>query len=252
MTDAPELRFETPERVPLHLELAGLGARTFAYLVDLLAVFLLWVLGLVLYSIAGDLLREVQALSWAGQLLAVGAVLLSGWGWDVAWEVGAGGQTPGKRALGIRVVRADGGPVGLVESIARNLLRAVEVPLGYAPGVLAIALGARRQRLGDLVAGTLVVRERRVDLSRYAAAEGAALDPRFAFLRGRAADLLAADEFERLVDFLARRPGLVPVARARVAARLARALARRAGAPAPAEPEAFLEALAAAYAGGER
>jgi uncharacterized RDD family membrane protein YckC len=250
VTDAPELRFETPERVALHLELAGLGARAFAYLVDVLVVFLLWVLALVLYSISGDLLRQVQALSWAGQLAAVGAVLLSGWGWDVAWEVAGGGRTPGKRALGLRVVRADGGPVGLVESLARNVLRAVEVPLGYAPGVLAIALGPRRQRLGDLVAGTLVVRERRVDLSRYAVAETVAIAPDLAYLRGRAGALLAADEFERLVDFLARRPGLTPRARARVAARLAGALARRAGALPPADPESFLEALAADYAGG--
>ena len=252
MSDAPELRFETPERVALHLELAGLGARAFAYLLDVLLVFLLWVLALVVYSISGDLLRQVLALSWAGQLLAVGAVLLSGWGWDVAWEVAAGGRTPGKRALGIRVVRADGGPVGLVESLARNVLRAIEVPLGYAPGVLAVALGPRRQRLGDLVAGTLVVRERRVDLSRYAAPDRAAPDPRFAALRGRADALLAADEFERLVDFLARRPDLVPEARARVAARLAVARARRLGAPPPEEPEPFLEALAADYAGSGR
>jgi uncharacterized RDD family membrane protein YckC len=249
VTDAPELRFETPERVALHLELAGLGARAFAYLLDLLALFLLWVLGLVLYSASGDLLRELQALTWIGQLLAVAAVLATGWGWDVAWEVLYAGRTPGKRALGLRVVRGDGGPVGLAESLVRNLLRAVEVPFGYAPGVLAIALGPRRQRLGDLVAGTLVVRERRVDLSRYTLAAPAP-DPRHAFLHGRAGALLAADEFERLADFLARRPGLVPEARARVAARLAAALARRAGAPPPEDAEAFLEALAAEYAGG--
>jgi uncharacterized RDD family membrane protein YckC len=250
VSGAPELRFETPERVALHLELAGLGARAFAYLLDVLAVFLLWVVALVVASISGDLLRAVQALSWAGQLLAVGAVLLSGWGWDVAWEVAGGGRTPGKRALGLRVVRTDGAPVGPAESLARNLLRAVEVPLAYAPGVLAVALGPRRQRLGDLVAGTLVVRERRVDLSRYAAAAATPRDPRFAALRGRGAELLAAEEFERLADFLARRPGLAPEARARVAARLASALAGRAGAPAPEDPERFLEALAAEYAGG--
>ena len=249
VTDAPELRFETPERVALHLQLAGLGARAFAYLLDVLALFLLWVVGLVVYSVSGDLLRELQALTWAGQLVAVAAVLLTGWGWDVAWEVFGGGRTPGKRALGLRVVRADGSPVGLAESLVRNLLRALEVPLGYAPGVLAVALGPRRQRLGDLVAGTLVVRERRVDLSRYALA-AAPLDPGLAWLRGRGCTLLGADEFERLADFLARRPGLVPEARARVAGRLAAALARRAGAPAPDDPERFLEVLAADYAGG--
>jgi len=246
--DGPELRFETPERVALTLELAGLGARAFAFLVDAVCVFLLWVVGLVLYSISGDLLRELQGLSWVGQLLVVAAVVSSGWGWDVLWEVAGGGRTPGKRALGIRVVRLDGAPVGLGEALARNLLRAVELPLVYAPGVLAVALGSRRQRLGDLVAGTLVVRERRYDLSRYAVARTAP-DPRYAWLRGRAEALLAADEFERLADFLARRPGLVPGARARAAASLAAALARRAGIAAPEEPERFLEALAAHHAG---
>jgi len=245
----PQLRFEA-SGVALSLEVAGLGPRALAALVDAVILFVCWVMGLVLYSVAGDLLREVQALSVAGQLAAVIAVLLSGWGWDVAWEVLGRGQTPGKRALGLRVVRSDGAPVGLAESLVRNLLRAVEVPLGYAPGVLAVALSPRRQRLGDLVAGTLVVRERRYDLSRYDPAAGA--DPRFASLRGRAGALLAAGEFERLADFLDRRAELDAAPRARIAALLSAALSARAGSPAPdrdlAEP--FLEALVAAYAEG--
>lgn len=250
VADAPELRIETPDRVALALPLAGLGARAFAWLGDLLCIFLAWVTALLLYSISGDLLREVLALSWGGQLLAVAAVFVSGWGWDVAWEVLAGGRTPGKRAAGLRVVRTDGAPVGLAESLARNVLRAVEVPFGYAPGVLAIALGPRRQRLGDLVAGTLVIRERRYDLSRYGFA--AAEDPRFVALRGRAATLLAAAEFERLLDFLRRRPALDPLPRSAVSAKLARALAARAGLPPPsdADAEPFLEALASHHAEG--
>jgi uncharacterized RDD family membrane protein YckC len=241
-----ELRFETPERVALSLEVAGLGPRALAYLVDLLLLFLAWVTALLLYSIGGDLLRRLQALSLLGQLLVVAAVLLSGWGWDVAFETLGRGQTPGKRALGLRVVRTDGAPVGLAESLARNLLRAVEVPLGYAPAVLAVALGPRHQRLGDLVAGTLVVRERRHDLSRYG--PPAAADPRFASLRGRAAALLSADEFERLTDFLRRRHELDPEPRARIARLLASALGARARLVAD-DPEAFLEALAAHHAG---
>jgi uncharacterized RDD family membrane protein YckC len=244
-----ELRFETPERVALSLDVAGLGDRTFAWLVDLLCIFLLWILALLLYSISGDLLRDWQGLSGIGQVLAIGGVFLSGWGWDVAWEVLGGGRTPGKRALGLRVVRTDGAPVGLPESLARNALRAIELPLGYAPGVLLVALGPRRQRLGDLVAGTLVVRERHFDLSRYGALPS--LDPRFAALRTRAAGALGAADFERLADFLARRPGLDPARRARIAGLLASALAVRAGLPAPgaADAEPFLESFAAAHAG---
>jgi uncharacterized RDD family membrane protein YckC len=245
-----ELRFETPERVALSLDVAGVGDRAFAWLADVLCIFLLWIAALLLYSISGDLLREWQGLSVGGQVLAVLAVFVSGWGWDVLWETLGGGRTPGKRALGLRVVRIDGAPVGLPESLARNVLRAIELPLGYAPGVLMIALGSRRQRLGDLVGGTLVVRDRRFDLSGYADHADAAADPRFAGLRGRAAAALGAGDYDRLLDFLRRRPGLEPAARARIAAAAAAALAGRAGvpAPAPADAERFLEAFAEQHA----
>lgn len=243
------LELETPERVAVSLELAGIGARAFAWLADAVCVFLLWVTALLVYSFSGDLFREIQALSFAGQLLAVLSVLMAGWGWDVAWETLGGGRTPGKRLAGIRVVRADGGPPGLGESLVRNALRAVELPLGYAPAILAVVLGGRRQRLGDLVAGTLVVRQGRYDLSRYDAAEPGA-GRRFPQLRGRAHAALDAGGFERLGDFLRRRAELEPAARARVASRLAAALAHRAGVEAPpgAEAEAFLEALLAWHA----
>jgi uncharacterized RDD family membrane protein YckC len=246
----PRLELETPERVAVSLPLAGLGARTFAWLIDALLVFLSWMMGFFVYSLWGDLLRRWQGLTVLGQLLFVAAGLLSGWGWDVAWEVLGGGRTPGKRAMGIRVVGIDGAAVGVAESLARNLLRIVELPLGYAPAILAVALGARRQRLGDLVAGTLVVRERRYDLSRYGPV--AADRERFPALRGRAAGLLRADEFDRLLDFLRRRPELDAVPRGRIASRLAAAFAGRAGVPppAPGDAEPFLEALAADFADG--
>jgi uncharacterized RDD family membrane protein YckC len=240
----PELRFETPERVALSLPVAGLGARALATLVDWLLVFLAWIVGLVAYSASGDLITEVKALSFLGQLLVVAGVLAAGWGWDVAWELGWRGQTPGKRALGLRVVGVDGSPVGPAESLVRNALRAIEVPLGYAPGVVMVALTPRRQRLGDLVAGTLVVQERRYDLSRYGPPEGTAA--RWRALQGSAAALLSPDDFERLTDFLRRRVELEPAARGRLALRLAAVLAGRAGLPPPGagEAEGFLEALA--------
>jgi uncharacterized RDD family membrane protein YckC len=251
----PMLELETPERVALSLAIAGVGDRALAWLADAVCIFLLWITALLVYSIGGDLLRSLEALGWLGQLLVVAGVFLSGWGWDVAWEVLGGGRTPGKRLAGLRVVRTDGAPVGLVESLARNLLRVVELPLGYAPAILAVALGPRRQRVGDLVAGTLVVRESRPDLSGYGRA-GATGDgirrTEFAALRGRAGPVLDAEAYERVADFLRRRGELTPSARARLGPRLAALFASRAGveAPAPAEAEAFLEALLAFAAEG--
>jgi uncharacterized RDD family membrane protein YckC len=245
----PQLTFETPERAVLALDVAGLGGRALAYLVDLLVIFLLWVTALLAYSIAGDLLRRLQEMSFAGQAVAVLLFFFTGWAYDVAWEAAWGGQTPGKRLLGLRVVGRDGAPVSFVESLLRNVLRAVEVPLLYAPGVLMVAFTPRHQRLGDLVAGTLVVKDRAYDLSRYAAA--APLDARWAALRGRAAAALSPGDFERLSDFLRRRERIDPAARERIALAAAAALATRAGVagPAPGEAEAFLEAFAAASAG---
>ncbi len=241
---------EAPGEVALSLPLAGVGARGLAALLDLLAVFLCWMVGLFLYSIWGDLLGRWQGLSWVGQLLLVAGILAAGWGWDVAWEVAWRGQTPGKRALGLRVIQLDGAPVGLPESLVRNALRVVELPLGYAPAVLAVALSGRRQRLGDLVAGTLVVQERRFDLSRYGAP--AAAEARWRHLQGRAPGLLAPADFERLLDFLRRREEFDAGARTRLAGRLAEVLAARAGVapPAAAEAESFLEALHAFAAEG--
>lgn len=250
MAVSPRVELETPERVAVALDLAGLGARAFAWLIDALLIFLAWMTAFFVYSYRGDLLKRWQGLSALGQFLLIVAVLLTGWGWDVAWEVLAGGRTPGKRAMGLRVVRTDGAAVGLAESLARNLLRVVELPLCYAPAILSVGFGRRRQRLGDLVAGTLVVRERRYDLSRYGLV--AADRERFPALRARAPALLRAGEFDRLVDFLRRRPELDAAPRARIAGRLSAAFARRAGLepPPPPEAEPFLEALAAFFAEG--
>jgi uncharacterized RDD family membrane protein YckC len=243
----PRLTFETPERAVLSLDVAGLGERALAFLLDLLFLFLAWVTALLAYSIAGDLLRRLQQLSAIAQAAAVAGTFALGWCYDVAFETLWRGQTPGKRLLGIRVVRMDGAPVGFPESVIRNLARVIEVPLLYAPGVLCVALTPRHQRLGDILSGTLVVKDWAYDLSRYAAPER--IDPRWTALRGPAA-ALSAEDFERLSDFLRRRGELAAAARARVGEKIARALAALAGAPAPGpgEAEPFLEALAAAHA----
>jgi hypothetical protein len=80
------------------------------------------------------------------------------WGYGVIFEVLGDGMTPGKRMQGLRVVHADGTPIGLPASVLRNLLLVVDLlPIGYALGVVTMMLNQRFQRLGDLTAGTLVV-----------------------------------------------------------------------------------------------
>ena len=142
----------TPEGVELELRLAGIGSRFSAALID--------------FAIQGALLIAVILLA-ALTLGSLGATIATSVGvlfafvvYDVLFEVRAAGRTPGKRALGIRVVLADGGPVTLRASTVRNLIRLVEgVATFYVPALLSILLTRDNQRLGDLAGGTVVTHE---------------------------------------------------------------------------------------------
>jgi uncharacterized RDD family membrane protein YckC len=147
----------TPERVAFRFETAGLGSRFAAQLIDLLVLWgVLLALGLVSYGI--------------GALLGQGTVVLlvfavvgfaSFWAYWILPEALWSGQTIGKHLLHLRVIDARGGPVTAGQAIVRNLLRIVDfLPLSYAAGTIAIFSSARNQRLGDLAAGTVVIRER--------------------------------------------------------------------------------------------
>jgi hypothetical protein len=154
---------------------------------------------------------------------------------EILWN----GQTPGKRLLGLRVIRETGYPIRPVDSVIRNLVRVVDwLPIGYSVGVLVMLLNDRSRRLGDFAGGTLVVREgARRALSTLAPVAVQSDAPRGYTLSSADATLLR--------DFLVRRDGMDPEARAELAQRLANALALRYQIPRDASvlPEAFLEGL---------
>jgi hypothetical protein len=156
-----------------------------------------------------------------------------------------GGRTPGKRMSGLRVVRAGGRPVDFVSSAIRNVLRLVDfLPLFYGLGMLVVMLSANNQRLGDLAAGTLVVRERLGAASRVAVPEISPGD-----VAGWDVSAITVEEIATVRRFLERRESLTGGARADLAADLARRLrARVAGAPEDVSAERFLELLSAAKA----
>ncbi|MBB5878546.1 MULTISPECIES: RDD family protein [Xanthomonas] len=139
----------TPEGVALHLPAAGAVPRALAWLIDLALRFaLLTAMGMFLGLLGG-----------LGQGLYLVAMFLVFWGYPIVLE-GWRGQTLGKQALGLRVVARDGAPVGWMAAITRNLLRTVDMlPFGYAVGLIACLFDAHSRRLGDLVAGTLVVHQ---------------------------------------------------------------------------------------------
>jgi uncharacterized RDD family membrane protein YckC len=149
---------EIPENVRLGFRLAGPGSRLGAYLLDL------GVRAAVFYGIANLLM--IVLLPFASTGLPAGAyfvvIFLLEWGYGCFFETWWSGQTPGKRAFGLRVIKTEGYAIGFYEAILRNLLRAADfVPLFYAAGFLAALSNSRFQRIGDLVAGTMVVREKK-------------------------------------------------------------------------------------------
>lgn len=145
--------------VAIDLPVASPASRALAAAVDQLLLFALSLLLLVVGGGVAVLLPEGDARLW----LMVGGLLLLflvRGGYFVAFELAWHGQTPGKRLFGLRVVTVDGGVPGFWPVTIRNLVRAVDaLPGSYGFGVVAALLSARGQRLGDLAAGTVVVRE---------------------------------------------------------------------------------------------
>jgi uncharacterized RDD family membrane protein YckC len=159
------MRIATPEGVSLELSLAGLGSRFVALLADTLlqgVALGLLIVALVVADTGGFAFEAIVA-------LAVFALLFV---YPVAFELAAGGRTPGKRWSSLRVVCDDGSPLTFRSSALRNVLRLVDILPGlYLVGAIAIFATRANQRLGDLAAGTLVVREPRASAVVAQAAE---------------------------------------------------------------------------------
>lgn len=143
----------TPEGVSLELVLAGVGSRFVARLLDtVIQVAIIIALGVGIYGTSAP--GVVRAFLRVFLFLVL-------FFYDVPFEVLNRGRTPGKAAAGIRVVGTEGEPIGLLASLIRNIFRIVDfLPVFYVVGVISIVSTQRDQRLGDLTAGTVVMRER--------------------------------------------------------------------------------------------
>lgn len=228
-----EVSIETPEHVGFSVELADLGSRFLAAFVDtaIQAVLVAAVLAAGGLMLIGLSRAQIPERAYAGVVSVLAGVgLLAGflilWGYHIGFETWMRGQSPGKRAVGLRVVKDSGAPVGFFDSTIRNLMRTIDMlPTSYATGVVSILVTKSHKRLGDLAAGTLVVREPR---ARAGLSPSSDLDP----TRQRL-----------LVDFLGRAEELDPEARDRIALSLAEALGVEDGSSDPTRALAALSRL---------
>jgi uncharacterized RDD family membrane protein YckC len=238
-------RIATPEGVELELVLAGLASRFIAEIVDATLILLIVGAMIAVAAVAGGTAGLV-ILS-----VAVGGLMLISVLYHVAFEVLAAGRTPGKRANGLRVVMDGGGPVDVRASAVRNLIRLLEgPPLFYVPAVVSILATRRNQRLGDLAADTLVVREppgpRRRRRRGSPPAQPTALAPGLRLAEWDVS-AITQEELAAIRSFLARRDSFAPAARRGLARELAARLGEKVAGPPPSLPaETLLEGIAAA------
>ena len=213
------LEVETADHVVLRYDLAGGGNRGFAALIDFVIATLIFIGAFFMFSLFAGVVGFQGAAPYFG--IAALLTFTIAWSYFILLEWLGNGQTIGKRIFGLRVIADDGAPAGFTAVLVRNLLRMVDfLPGFYGFGLLAIVVSSRSQRLGDLAAGTFVVRAPRPQLDYFSLrtvtplGAGAHVETR-----------IMPGEAQRLVrEFVAREAQLAPDHRARVAKQLAERL----------------------------
>lgn len=250
-------RIVTPEAVELDLDAAGLASRLLAALIDVTVMFVVLTSILTVAGVVGAATSpadEEGGAVLAAVMLAIGTFLVLVV-WPTAWEVATKGRSIGKMALGLRVVTVDGAPIQVRHALVRGLVGLVEIVLTSGIVAVAVALGSQRfRRLGDHLAGTVVIRERGAG-AQVAQPRRFVPHPGWEPWAGRLdATRLTADDYRIVRSFLLRAETLPPAARARLGHQvLARVLPRTGidaaaiGALGPWSVEAPLVAIAAAY-----
>ena len=242
MSSDDKLIIETPEQTALEFPLAGIGSRSLALAIDtLLQIGVMIVLGILagLVSLAGFFPQFGKQWTYA-ILILVG--FISQFGYFAFFETIWNGRTPGKRWTHLRVITDSGRPIGTQEAILRNLMRIVDaLPSIYAVGIITSLISPQNKRIGDYVAGTVVVHER--------AAEGGQTiwdSPAIQTLAAPQSRTLSPAELQLVEAFLERRTSLQEDIRRNMARQIAERLNRgpHNSHDIIPEPEKYLEALA--------
>ncbi|WHY75327.1 RDD family protein [Neobacillus sp. WH10] len=159
------LDIKTPEYVSIQFQLAGLGSRAAAFIIDQLLLTVVNILTIVVLFFVMDGISSVQFLPDSFIPIAITIIILFivNWGYFFAFEFFLGGRTIGKKLIGIRVIQENGHSITLLSSFIRNLIRIIDsLPTAYFLGIIMIFFHPKHKRLGDLVAGTIVIHERKV------------------------------------------------------------------------------------------
>ena len=248
---------DTPENIEFAYDIAGIGSRFLAAIID---TFLITAAQIIIFLLVGLIISRLDMnLGVGGGVLVAAATLLAFvllWGYYIAFELLWNGQSPGKRLIGLRVVRDGGRPITFVGSAIRNLIRIADfLPALYGIGVVVMFIDRRSRRLGDLAGGTLVVKERRSVTLASLTEPGAVAPP---LIRPGETltlpqptlpniELVNERDYTLIQEFLRRRNELGKDARTRLGMQLAQGMQTRLGLQFTGDPERFLQDIAGNY-----
>jgi uncharacterized RDD family membrane protein YckC len=259
---ADAITIETPDHIEFHYELAGVASRICAAVLDALLQLLLLIALLIVFvavtmwspsELLGD--PTLGSLSgWGVAFVLLGAFCVL-WVYPILFELFMDGRTPGKRAIGIRVIQDDGTALTPASVLVRNVLRVADfLPAVYFVGLVVMLCNGRYKRVGDFAAGTVVIRES-VEVQPNAIVDWRGLqradeEESVAEIRRAGVHRLSADEIRVVESFLSRSRELSDDARVRLAAKLAGPLRQRLGVQSG-DPEQFLRLVLIAYHAAE-
>lgn len=244
MPASEKLTIETPEQIALEFPLASAGSRFLALAIDTLIQLggfaVLAVLGLI--ALTARTTGSPVAGNWVAATVVILGFLLY-YGYFAAFEALWNGQTPGKRAIHLRVITTSGRPITAYDALLRNLVRIVDqLPGIYTVGLISLFFSEHNQRLGDLAADTVVVHEQSIERHALTGRRPSA---------SRGAARLTPQEITVIETFLVRRPDLPDHQRSRTAHNLAtRVRSRLAITDTGQSDERLLEEIATEYRGG--
>jgi len=222
-----QLNIETPEQVVLELPVAGIGSRFLALGVDSVLQFVLY-FAATLTLVFGVPAIGSGSLPLLAQLGPASAILIGFciyWGYFAFFEILWSGRTPGKRLAGIRVIKESGRPINAYEAIGRNIMRAIDfLPAMYGLGVVVMMANRNSRRLGDYLAGTVVIHDKKSSGSL----------PSWHGTAGRASPAqslgsVTLEELALIEAYLQRRSDLEPLVRDDMAGRIARRITDKTG-----------------------
>lgn len=259
MQSLDRLDIDTPEQIALELPLAGIGSRFLAIAIDSLLQFFgvlaLIIIGVFVSASYESMLRGATR-SFSQTVAAIVLIFVPFcmyWGYFALFEILWQGRTPGKRIAGIRVIHQTGRPMTAIECLGRNLMRGVDILPGmYGVGLITMMCNAQNRRLGDFVAGTIVVHDKAMESvlpSWGEKAEKSALEPMQPELRK-----LSADDLVLIETYLNRRYEIDQVVRTMTAQRIVAMIGEKSGIQKMPEQrnDDFLEGIARQLRDGAR